>query len=346
MSKYTPLLVVIVVILVLFLLYQNFESVITSVTGLWSAWNWSWSNVSVGAAAPVVEDVLLEDAPNDGGSNVIVLYGGSNKTVWCNATVVDDNGGANFNTSWANASIFDTDYTNYQSCNQESEWDNNMCYFVPNETYNANCTWGARKNDTAHYLNCTFEMRYNANYTNETSNLNWICTINVTDADNYNGSGTNTSNVSQLLAVAVDSVLEFGNMNVGDYGCQGCTGCDQNPDTVCEDLNHTVWNYGNIQMDLALNGTDMSGSNCGGAGYIDVQELHYNCTSYTNSWSKMSPLTETSTSVNCTGFDLYKSTTPQGPPADSTKKLPWKLHVPSVSGYCEGNITFNAIDGR
>lgn len=370
MSRYTPLLVVVTLFLISILVAQNYSyifgtysvcnfviqpwgvesncrtypNIYGSITGFIgvSSTNSTTSNVTIGNQAPTIGDVQMDDNDTSLDGN-ITLWGGMSRFVWCNATVQDLNGGTDFNTSSlnANATIFDANSTAYgASCNATvpSTWDNNRCYLAPNATYNTNCVWGRIINATAQALNCTIGtgstggMWYNANITiNNTQE--WNCTLLVEDSGGLQVFGTTKTNTSDLLAVGIPSLLDFGSLALGAHSTT--------------DVNHTVTNFGNKAMTLQLNGTNMSCSV--GGGIILVQNESYNCTTYNVDWPFRKNLTGSLGDTACSGgngFNLSKTLVPlAGTPTESAKTLPWRVQVPSsgAAGYCSGTIWYVAI---
>ncbi len=370
MGKYTPLLLILALFLFTALVAQNYDyifgsyAVCNSVIQQWgtesdcksypnlfgsitgfigvSQNNTTTSNVTIGTAAPIITPVTLEDNatfPDDR----IDLWGGLSRSIWCNATVTDNNGGANFNGTVANATIFDSNVTDYgASCNASipGTWDNNMCYLAPNSTYSSNCVWGNRINETSQYLNCTIGdgtsggMWYSANKTRNLTKR-WNCTIRITDTDSNTSFGSDQANVSELLAVGVPTWLDFGTMSADS--------------TSTNDVNHSLTNYGNINITFRLNGTDMP---CSGTGSVPVGKVHYNCTAAganPNYDTEMANLTTSpNDNVNCSGrnaTNITKTYTAQGIPATSNKNITWKIRIPSppISGLCQGTIWYIAL---
>jgi hypothetical protein len=204
--------------------------------------------------------------------------------------------------------------------------DNNWCYT------NNSCDWLAVKNSTAQYVECGFDMWFNAV---NTSNSSWICNLTVADSDGMSGAGNDTTDINTLLAVGTSpSTLPFGVMKVGD--------------TSANDLNTTMQNYGNVRIDMQLNGTNMA---CigGGGGTIAVSSLHYNCTDYGQAYTAMTALTGTpsDSAAACSGFNLQKNiTATTQSPLVPTQDLPWKIKIPlGVGGNCSSIIWFTAVFG-
>jgi hypothetical protein len=203
---------------------------------------------------------------------------------------------------------------NPTSCTGDVNW----CYV------NNSCAWGSVKNDTAQELRCSWNVWYNAY---NTSNQTWICNVTLTDSNSLSAYGNDTTDVNPVLAVGTPSLLAFGSLAITE--------------TSTSDVNTTIRNYGNVKMDLALNGSTLTCTD----GSIISSYVHYNCTDYGQSYSTgMSYLPNTLTSANCTRFDLAKnSTATTEAPMASAKNLPWKIMIPhGVNGNCQGTVWFAA----
>ncbi|MEM5814689.1 MAG: exo-alpha-sialidase, partial [Candidatus Aenigmatarchaeota archaeon] len=271
-------------------------------------------NVYYEYKAPTIGSVLVEDDipfPYD----QVDLAAGQTKQVVCNGTVNDMNGGFDINASTPTGRFYASPAT--FTCSG----DNNNCY------YNSSCAWLNTVNSTAQYAECRFNAWYNAK---NTTGLGWTCNLTVVDTIGLPASGTDTTDINPLLAVGTPAVISFGSMAVGD--------------TSANDVNATIRNYGNVQIDLALNGSALS---CN-VGSVPATYLRYNCTHYGQTYgTNMAYLPNTLSSANCTGFDLAKNSTAttQAPMAPA-KNLPWKIKVPpAVFGNCQGTIWFAAVAG-
>ena len=113
-------------------------------------------------------------------------------------------------------------------------------------------------------------------------------------------------------------------------------------DNASSDVNASTVNYGNARLDVALNGSSL---NCE-VGSVAESYIRYHCSQYGQAYGDMSALSDTLTSINCTEFDLQKSTTGTGAPDPREKDLPWKIQIPhSTEGNCQGLIWFAAVAG-
>jgi len=261
---------------------------------------------------PKPQGTIVDDSTAEP-PNKIDLIGNSTRLVWCNATFNDPDGANDLNVSWAR--VYGLGGSN--TCTG----DNNNCY------YNSSCGWEA-VNSTAKKASCTFNFWYNANPT-----LAWTCNITANDTTGYTGSGTDTVTVNSLLAIHVDDSIDFGTLAAGTN------------ETYCAH-NHTTWNYGNVRIDLKLNGTDLICQ----SPYANIPAgyLHYNCTNYNQLYATQSAaLNSTPIGTYCTGFDLSKnSTSTTQDPIAPLNKTYWGVGVPTgTSGTCIGTIHITAVAG-
>jgi outer membrane protein assembly factor BamB len=249
--------------------------------------------------------------------NQIDLAAGQTKNVKCNATVNDIEGGLDFNTTVPTGRFYTSPGTNTCTGN------NSDCYV------NSSCAWLGVKNSTAQYVECTFPVWFNAR---NTTGLGWKCNLTETDLGAKQAFGTNTTDINALLAVGAPTTIPFGAMSVGD--------------TSAADVNASIQNYGNVQIDLALNGSTLT---CN-SGTIATSYLHYNCTHYGQTYSTNMaylPSTVPGATSNCTGFNLaMNSTATTQTPIAPVKNLPWKVNIPgAVGGACSGYVWFVAVAG-
>jgi hypothetical protein len=261
---------------------------------------------------PVLQDVKVDDSL-DNPADQLDLVAGTTRQVMCNATVVSRGGTSDFNSTSPAGRLYFSGGGTTNSCTS----DNNNCYV------NSSCGYLNVLNDTAQKAYCTWNVWYNA--ANSTS-LGWTCNMTVTDAFGNTSFGTDTTDVNLLLAVGTPVLVPFGALVVGA--------------TSAQDVNASVQNFGNFQIDLQLNGTNMT---CTGGGQIPRENLHYNCsaTGFGQSYDTlMSPLYSAPTAGNCTDFNLNKNNTATvQPPIAPNRSLPWKIKIPTaVSGNCQGFI--------
>jgi hypothetical protein len=246
-------------------------------------------------------------------------------TIVCNATVTDDNGCGDWNASEGSSARTGVLYkdTEGNSCSPT----NQDCYQNASCSPVGSCTGTG---DVSQVVECSFTVQYNAD---NTTGDGWGGYIQVTDsAAAHDEDADETVDVGALLAIHVDHTLDLGSV---------AAGTDQ---STCA-VDHSTWNYGNVQIDLQLNGSALD---CPSP-YTDipVAKLHFNCTDDDAFYGNQSTvLTGTPSSTNCTSFDLAKSSTSSGTPTASTDKTYWGVGVPAGSGgTCTGTIHFTAIAG-
>jgi hypothetical protein len=245
----------------------------------------------------------------DGGVPIDLIEG-STKTVECNITVRDYNGNADVN--YLNATLYSTDYST-----RDAALDNNTNYFLETPV----CTNTSQTANTAIY-SCDFEVWYFA------YNGTWECNASVTDSYGYSGNGANTSTINPLYAINVTSVIDYGNMAVGDTS------------TSSETAN--VTNFGNMNINISVfgyGGTDFATGNnlafiCE-QGNITVDNKRYSAVD--QAWATMTSLTNESAIIG--GLTVLNQDT-EIPVFNQTY---WRLYVPpNPFGQCNGTVVFEA----
>ncbi len=265
---------------------------------------------------PVVSNEVFDDSTANP-ANQIDLIGNSTRTVWCNATVNDPEGASNLNVSWARA-------YSYQGGSGTCTGNYTNCY------YNSSCEWiTIPGNTTAKTASCTFQFQYNA--VNSSTDFNgWICNMSANDTDSYIGStaSAGVKKVNALLAIHVDDSIDFGTVNAGT-----------NETYVAH--NNTAYNYGNVKIDLQLNGTQLT---CpAGYGNISAGFLHYSYTTFNATYASSTALNATPTTCD---FNLPKTMNATGTMVATSNKTYWGIGVPGGSGgLCTGTVHFTAVAG-
>ena len=326
MSKYmTPVLVLAVAVLAVSLFIKGGE-VITAYDV--ASTNTSEATLNISDIDPTMENVKCYDYNTaelgNMGSNPLALKGGTTALVICNGTANDENGGEYINSTSGGASwniegrIYET------SQGSACAADSTNCY----TNLTKNCEVIGVKNATANYYECSFQVYYHADNTSQSGS--WTGWMEITDDDAGSGSATATWDMDELLAVGVPGELAFGTARPGD--------------TLAVNKSHTVTNYGNVEMDLQLNGSN-PGMTCDSVANIPTGNIKFNCTSTQGTdYGAGTPLTTSASSTNCTGFDLAESSSTASPPVVSTDDTYWGVNVPEgVSGNCQGTIWFTAI---
>jgi parallel beta-helix repeat protein len=256
--------------------------------------------------APVVSNVFVDDDTLP--LNNISLYGATTRNVKCNATIVDEDGWWDVNVS--NITFFDTGYQWYSPDDNNTHYSNSSCNL-----------FGWSGIDTSLYAECIAPIWYYANSTF------WNCNMTVNDTFNNVSWANDTNYIDGLLAIGLNNTTEFGVVNAGQISSN--------------DVNNTVTNYGNIRIDLQLNGSQMP---CTYGGSLPVGLEKYNCTNYNQNYdTRMDNLTTSLNGANCTGFDLTK----QKDLAESMKNVSWKIQIPATGfgGVCTGTIWYTAMSG-
>jgi hypothetical protein len=303
--------------------------------------------VNITNTAPQVFNVRCFNAADNAQlttANKLSLLGGDSKTIYCNATVIENNGFGDITTFYG--SVHENIATNGDLCAADVRW----CY------QNNTCENNTLINTTAEEVRCTYMLWFNADNTTVTGN--WTGNITVKDsATSPNvafgniGNRTNFS-VDTLLALGVQSTLSFGTKSAGINmtNLGGTTGTVGGTATTCDNnCNHTSYNYGNTQIDLQVNASALACSQTGSitAEYIKVS------TTYNTAYTSGYPLTATLTGGSATSldaFNLAQNNTASIPnaqaPLPTTGTTYWGVGVPlSAAGGCQGVIHFAAVLG-
>lgn len=242
----------------------------------------------------------------------VTLSSGSTVIAWCNATITDTNGYSDV--SAVNATI-------YHSTSSEGASDDNNDHYT-----NSSCVTAGGSGTTIN-ANCTFTLQYYANANS------WTCKMYANDTAGLSGSSTASVTVNNLTGLSVPSTIAFGELALAA--------------TSSVDINHTVTNYGNTQLDIQLSGTDAADNtanafNCT-IGTVPVGNTKYNVTQYAQDYTaNMTALT--GSAVTRTEFDLAQRTSEV---SASTAKTYWKTKMPTtgVGGSCAGKLIFGAVAG-
>ena len=172
---------------------------------------------------------------------------------------------------------------------------------------------------------CGFAIKYYAN------NGTWYCNITATDLINASGSNIKQTAINDLLAIDVSPlVIDYGLLDPGN--------------TSSEDFNITLTNYGNIPINITVDGYGaIEGDNLSMGciiGNISVGYERYSV-EYNKIYNDMIELTNTSTLI--ANFTLAQRTNDATYKNDSNNTY-WKMSIPyGVKDNCNGTITFTAI---
>ncbi len=279
------------------------------------------TNLTIGNTWPEVLEVFVNDVDVS-----MALTPANTTTTYCVGVLRDYNGEGDF--IMANATFFDTTTSSFDAAD-----DNNTHY--TNSSCNITSSFGSYQgysDDAYHALaNCSFEIQY---YANPDS---WECRLEVEDSVNWKDNRSDTITVSELLALGLPDVINYGTVNA----------------TYVSDENITnITNYGNVQVNLTLEGYgttpgDNVAMNCtlGNIGYIPISEQKYNLTATTPGPLSFSAFdtnyVNLTSSATTRQFELnYRQDDAVN---DAIKESYWRIYVPKgVAGTCNGTIVFGA----
>ena len=263
------------------------------------------------------------------GGEAITLIPNSTRNVYCLAVVRDYNGEAdignvsaeffhNVNSSYGAVDLGINHYTNV-SCNLSTTFD--YLGFDDENTVLANCS---------------FSVQYYA------IPGTWNCTVLASDINHWNATGSNTTTVSELLAVGLPDEIDYGLVNAT---------------FVSGERMANVTNFGNVQINISLSGYahyegDGVALNCtlGTVKNISVHYEKYNLTASNpgdlNFATFDSLYLNLSSSPIVRRFELNSKQTDDA--VLSLNSTYWRVYVPlGVAGSCRGNIIFGATqDGE
>lgn len=277
------------------------------------------TQLQVGNVFPEVLNVSID---ND--AIAITLIANNTKLVACEALIRD----------WNNESDFSSVRAEFFNSSWGGADDNNNHY--TNNSCKINLTFGSwhgiiDDNYTA-LANCTFNVWYYAN------SGKWNCTVFVNDTSNWNATGSDNINISELLAVGLPSTINYGTVNATYVSAERAA---------------NVTNFGNVAIDVALSGYavvagDNNSMNCS-LGNIKNISIGYEKYNLNRSISGVLSLTEFANNyTNLTSspftqeYNLnYRQNDVTNEAINSTY---WRIYVPlGVAGTCQGNIVFGAI---
>jgi hypothetical protein len=270
-----------------------------------AGWNQSAVyNLYVGTnVAPSITALSFDD-DTASPPNEIDLAAGSTKSVLCNGTVDDPNGYSDID---AVSAVL---YASGNGTLPTDPENNNTLY------KNASCTLSAGYSTTKKDFNCSFLLYYYA------QNGTWTCNATVNDTKSESATLSVTSKVNNLIAINISSMeINYGNLAPGA--------------TSPSSIVFYITNFGNTQIDLSLNGTNMS---CG-AGMIIASAEHYNITGTDQAYAQMRALSNSE--FLASDFNLDKKVT-----SNSNRTTYWRIQVPqAVKGSCTGIISISAQQG-
>jgi hypothetical protein len=289
-------------------------------------------NVTVtGAGFDVVGNISLNSPPNvdyvyvDDSLQIplgeVDLVPATKKEVICIANISDYDGKGDLKN--ASAVFFDSSYSYDISDDNNYHYTNDSCYL--------NTSFGTSNQAQAI---CKFNIEY---YSNPGT---WNCYVSVYDNLSIPGNSTDTVSINTLLALGVDSPIDFGEISSGE---------------VSDELVLNVTNYGNVKVNLSLSGYAVSegdglAMNCSlGNINISIEYEKFNL-SYSNPGAMdlagLDNVYENlSSEVKVKKFDLnYRQDDIEN---EATNETYWRIYVPvGVGGTCQGNIIFGVVQAN
>ncbi len=243
-------------------------------------------------------------------TNPIDLLSGSTKTITCNASIYDADNATDIEI--VNATLFASGYQSRTADDNNYHYTNATCNFTASSQYQRN-------------YSCAFDLQYYANPGT------WTCNITAEDSRNNVTSNTTNTTINNLISIDVSSsVIDFGQLAPSSYST--------------EDVNLTLYNMGNIDINITLKGFGVSDSddlamNCT-RGTIPVWFERYSTTPGVNH-SDMTNLTSNSQLIINYTLPQRINDTAYGQDANNTY---WRLQTPSSIGtHCNGSVILNAI---
>lgn len=265
-------------------------------------------NVSVDTTVNITESlpVILAVSIEDGATN-ITLNAGSERTVVCNVSALDYNGGSTLS---ANATFYHDSVTSTASDDNNTHYTNESCAVIAGETSNE-----------FRNFSCSFPIQYYAN------TGTWYCEVTVADSFGFADNASNTTNIDQLLALNVTTLIDYGDLAVGD---------------VSTPQEANVTNLGNTNINVSVLGYGGQ-ANDGLAfvcdqGNISIEWEKYNIT---NNGQDVNRYYNLSGSFNnIPGLAVAQQTNDSEISLNATY---WLLEVPpNPFGVCNGTIVFQA----
>ncbi len=239
---------------------------------------------------------------------VISLTPATTETIWCNGTVMDDDGLTDIDTVQGHLLLNGT--------LPSDPLDRRNHYHDPDCDLTITLDGG---------FACSFDVYFFADPGA------WACNIIVNDSHGYTNTSNLTTAVEELMAIRVDeSILDFGLLEVGT-------------DTGTTDHTHTIYNEGNVAFDILIDtfNTTIGDSTAMGCdiGSIPAENVRASLD------AGRSIDTRTAAPALGTGFldtnlteqDLSEGTLP------TSTSVHWGIIIPeSIAGQCTGNVRYIA----
>jgi hypothetical protein len=273
------------------------------------------TQLQVGNAPPEIINITIE-----GGAVSFDLTPNATTTLDVYITAKDYNGEGQI--SNITLTFFDTVASSYGGAD-----DNNNHYT------NTSCTINTGYGDAYEVeSNCTLEIWYYAN------NATWNLTTDITDDTNLKEQKSSNFVVNTLLALGIPTTIDYGLINATE---------------VSNEIAANVTNFGNVQMNLSLEGYGSSpgdnlSMNCtlGSVKNISIDYEMFNLTASNPGALTLNELganyTNITSSTVVKKFDLnYRQNDGTNEAVNTTY---WRMYVPlGVAGNCSGNIVFGAV---
>jgi hypothetical protein len=277
-------------------------------------------NLTLANQAPNISYVTLKNV-NYSVPDEMVLEANNRSLITCYGYAYDIDGYPDLTNAYGR--IWNTDNSNY-AAGDDNRWHytNDSCQV----------TQSSDIPDVNALVNCTFGVWFYANYSQ------WNCTLTINDTGDHLVNGTDNASMNRLLAIdVVNSTIEWGERAV-----------DTDYDT---DLNVSVENEGNVEMDLQLDAYNDTAVGIPGnysfscqIGNIPARNIVFNH-SDGGVYSQSTRFSNESY-INVSDFDLA--------PQDGTLNIPtnrsayFGINVPgwpTINGTCTGWMRFDAVDG-
>ncbi len=263
---------------------------------------------------PTFINLTIEDTLTSP-QNEIDLTPASTTPVTCSGIIQDYEGGSSIQSAYAEFFSSSSAFGNPD--------DNNIHY--TNSSCQINESYGT---SIQAEVSCGFQIEYYAE-----PGL-WQCQINTTD--NYSSSTltSDATNINTLLALAVNSPMEFGEVSAQE---------------VSQEISANITNYGNIQINLTLNGYgqnpgDGNAMECG-TNDIQIDYMKFNLTA-SNSSNLTKQEFETiyqNLTTSPTTYNFNLNSRQNDLSNEANKSTYWRIYLPQgISSGCSGNVVFAA----
>jgi len=180
-------------------------------------------------------------------TSIDLAAGPGTTMAWCNVTVHDDNGNSDIHN--VNATLYYNGSTLSGSQDTNQRYVNYTCH-PGSAADNGSGVWRA--------YNCSFTLNYCAHVAKSTDGAGWVCTVFANDT----GGMVNSSNITNI---AVNTLVAINtNQSTVAYGSVAPGGTSGGVEIL-------VTNWGNVVMDLAHAGTNMTNQSAiagGQAGFL------------------------------------------------------------------------------